>query len=170
MVKSSNANRGLKFEEEIQKRCDMLKEQGIALISKVPTDWIVLRRYNPNKRRSEIFNAFPVCESKFVDFVGIYKGKAIGIEAKETINKTSFPFSNIKDTQIQFLKSWSNLGGLGYYLIKFKTNEKVFLVPSETLHNYMDSVERKSAPYSWFIDNADVKEVDYQKVDFEKYI
>lgn len=166
----STANRGLKFEEEIQKRCDYLKEQGIALISKVPTDWKVLRKYNPKKRKSEIFNAFPMAESKFVDFVGIIQGRAIGIEAKETLNKTSFPFSNIKDTQIEFLKEWVKLGGLGYYIVRFKTNEKVFLVPSEEMHNCIDTIGRKSAPYQWFIDTECVQEVDYKQLDFESKI
>lgn len=168
MAKSSTANRGLKFEEEIQKRCDYLRKEGIALISKVPTDWKVLRKYSPIKKRTEIYSAFPTSTSRFIDFVGIFKGKAIGIEAKETLNKTSFPFNNIKDTQIEFLKEWVELGGLGYYMVRFKTNEKVFLVPSKVMHECMDTIGRKSAPYQWFIDNAEIQEVDYKLLDFEK--
>lgn len=170
MAKSSTANRGLKFEEEIQKRCDYLRKEGIALISKVPTDWKVLRKYSPTKKRTEIYSAFPTSESRFIDFVGILGGKAVGIEAKETLNKTSFPFSNIKDTQIQFLKDWVRLGGLGYYIIRFKTNEKVFLVPSDIMHNCIDTIGRKSAPYQWFIDNEYIQEVDYKELDFENKI
>ena len=170
MAKSSTANRGLKFEEEIQKRCDYLRKEGIALISKVPTDWKVLRKYSPIKKKSEIYQAFPVAESKFVDFVGLIGGRAIGIEAKETLSKTSFPFNNIKDTQIEFLKEWVELGGLGYYMVRFKTNEKVFLVPSEVMHECMDTIGRKSAPYQWFIDNTEIQEVDYKLLDFEKNV
>lgn len=33
MAKSSTANRGLKFENQIQKKCEELKDQGIALIN-----------------------------------------------------------------------------------------------------------------------------------------
>lgn len=168
MAKSSTANRGLKFEEEIQKRCDYLRKEGIALISKVPTDWKVLRKYSPTKKKSEIYNAFPVAESKFVDFIGIINGKAVGIEAKETQETTRFPFDNIKDTQIEFLKEWVELGGLGYYMVRFKTNKKVFLVPSEVMHKCIDTIGRKSAPYQWFIDNTEIQEVDYKLLDFEK--
>ena len=170
MAKSSTANRGLKFEEEIQKRCDYLRKEGIALISKVPTDWKVLRKYSPIKKKSEIYNAFPVSESKFVDFIGIINGKAVGIEAKETQETTRFPFDNIKDTQIEFLKEWVELGGLGYYMVRFKTNEKVFLVPSKVMHECMDTIGRKSAPYQWFIDNTEIQEVDYKLLDFEKKV
>lgn len=169
-MSKSTANRGLKFEEEIQKRCDYLKENGIALISKVPTDWKVLRKFNPRSRRSEIFSAFPVAESKFVDFVGIINGKAIGIEAKETSNKTSFPFKNIKDTQIEFLNDWIKLGGLGYYIIKFKEHKQIFLVPSDILHNCIDTIGRQSAPYKWFIENDEVIELDYKELNFDKFI
>lgn len=170
MVKKSTANRGLKFEEEIQKRCDILRQQGIALISKVPTDWKVLRKFNPVKHRTEIFNAFPVAESKFVDFIGVINGQAIGIEAKETTNKTSFPFSNIKESQIEFLNEWESLGGLGYYLVKFKEHKQVFLVPSVEMHNCIKTINRKSAPYSWFIENDQVIEIDYKTLDFDTYI
>lgn len=170
MAKSSTANRGLKFEEEIQKRCDYLRKEGIALISKVPTDWKVLRKYSPAKKRTEIYSAFPTSTSRFIDFVGIFKGKAIGIEAKETQETTRFPFDNIKDTQIEFLKEWVELGGLGYYMVRFKTNKKVFLVPSEVMHECMETIGRKSAPYQWFIDNAEIQEVDYKLLDFEKNV
>ena len=170
MTKKNTANRGLKFEEEIQKKCDKLRQQGIALISKVPTDWKVLRKFNPKAHRTEIFTAFPVAESKFVDFVGVIKGKALGMEAKETTNKTSFPFSNIKQTQIDFLTEWVKLGGLGYYIIRFKEHKKVFLIPSDSMHNCIESIGRKSAPYKWFLDNKEVIELDYEKLNFEEVI
>ncbi|MEG2786422.1 MAG: Holliday junction resolvase RecU [Romboutsia sp.] len=170
MTKQNTANRGLKFEEEIQRRCDKLRQQGIALISKVPTDWKVLRKFNPKAHRTEIFGAFPVAESKFVDFVGIINGQALGMEAKETKNKTNFPFSNIKETQIDFLTEWVKLGGLGYYIIKFKEHEQVFLVPSEIMHDCIKNIGRKSAPYQWFLDNESVIELDYKKLNFDEYI
>ena len=161
----SHVNRGLKFEKLIQNRCDELKKNGIALISKVPTDWVVTRGAG-----GRITSGFPRAESCFVDYVGIYKNKAVAIECKETKNKTSFPFSNIKDTQIDFLKLWTELGGLGYYIIRFETNKKVFLIKSEDMHKCMDTIGRKSVPYDYCLESDDFIEIDYKKLDFENYI
>lgn len=170
MARKNTANRGLKFEEEIQKKCDELKEQGIALISKVPTDWKVLRKFNPRTKKTEIYTAFPVSESKFVDFVGVINGNALSIEAKETKNKTSFPFKNIKQTQIDFLKKWVKLGGLGFYMVRFIEHEQVFLVPSDIMHDCIDNIGRQSAPYDWFLNNDKIIELDYKELNFEEYI
>ena len=161
----SHVNRGLKFEKLIQNRCDELKKNGIALISKVPTDWVVTRGAG-----GRIISGFPRAESCFVDFVGVLKEKPFALEAKETKNKTSFPFSNIKDTQIEFLKLWTELGGLGYYIIRFETNKKVFLIKSEDMHKCMDTIGRKSVPYDYCLESDDFIEVDYKKLDFENYI
>ena len=161
---TSHVNRGLKFESLIQDKCDELKKNGIALINKVPTEIKMIRN------GARIVNAFAVEQSKFVDFCGIYKGKGMAIEAKETKNKTSFPFSNIKDTQIEFLKLWVKLGGLGYYIIRFETNKKVFLIKSDNLHKCIDTIERKSVPYDYCLESEDFIEIDYNKLDFENYI
>ena len=94
----------------------------------------------------------------------------MAIECKETKNKTSFPFANIKDTQIEFLKLWTELGGLGYYIIRFETNKKVFLIKSEDMHKCMDTIGRKSVPYDYCLESDDFIEIDYKKLDFENYI
>ena len=39
-------------------------------------------------------------DTDFVDFCGVSNGKAICFELKSTENKTSFPFANIKKSQI----------------------------------------------------------------------
>ena len=161
---TSHVNRGMKFEKLIQNKCDELKEQGVALINKVPTEIKMIRN------GARIVNAFAVEQSKFVDFCGILKEKPFALEAKETKNKTSFPFSNIKDTQIEFFKQWTELGGLGYYIIRFEENKKVFLVASNNLHNCINTIDRKSVPYDYCIESEDFIEIDYKKLDFENYI
>lgn len=165
MAKSSTANRGMKFESLIQKKCDELKKNGVALISKVPTEFKMIRGVG-----GKVTSAYPVSESKFVDFVGVMNNKAIAIEAKETKNKTNFPFSNIKESQIRFLDLWEELGGLGYYIIRFVENKKVFLIQSNIMNNCIRNIGRKSAPYNWFLETDGVVELDYKKLNFEEHI
>ena len=164
--KVSHANRGLKFEEKIEQQCMKYLINGQAVIHKVPTEWKVLRKYNPAKKRSEIFNAFPVSESKFVDFIGISKGLPIAIEAKETKELTRFPFDNIKETQLEFFKNWNKNDGKGFYLIRFSSHDKIFLVECEKMQNCINTIGRKSAPYDWFLENT----TEIEDLDFLKYI
>ena len=163
--KSSYQNRGLKFEEKIQHKCDELRKNKVALLSKVPTEWKVVRR------GAYIVKAFTVAESRFVDFVGCNnKGQAIGIEAKETSNKTSFPFGNIKESQFSFFGLWCGLGAIGYYIVHFKEHEKVFLVKATDLEEIKDTIGRKSVPYKMFCEDDRFIELDYEKLNFEDYI
>lgn len=154
----------MKFESRIQNKCDELNEKGIALISKVPTEWKVVRS------GARIISAFPTAESRFVDFVGIHNNKAIAIEAKETKEENRFPFSNIKDSQIVFLDNWTRLGGNGYYLIHFSSRSKIFLVEATVMHDCIKTIGRKSAPYNWFIETDEVIEVDYKTLNFIEFI
>ncbi|HET7733585.1 MAG TPA: Holliday junction resolvase RecU [Paludibacter sp.] len=161
--KSSHANRGKEFEELITSKCEEYMEQGIANIYKVPTDWTVLRKYDPVKKISIIFNAFPK-EKSIVDYLGDYQGRSIALEAKKTDNKTSFPFGNVKDHQWDFMKSWK---GLKFYIIQFKELNKIFLVDADKFGKLKEEADRKSATYKWFEENAILLDED---IDFLKYI
>lgn len=160
--KISHANRGLKFEKLIENKCEELQNNRLALIHKVPTDWRVTRV------GAKIVNAYPISESKMVDFVGVYNKYSIAIEAKETSEEKRFPFANIKQSQIDFMNLWCELGGRGYYIIHFKKHEKVFWLNSKQMHNCIDTIGRKSAPYDYFLNNT--IELEYDKLNFIDYI
>lgn len=160
----SHKNRGLSFEQSIQTKLDELDAAGIARISKVPTEWKVIRN------GAKIVSAFPVSESRFVDFIGVYNGTAIAIESKETKEKNRFPFSNIKQSQIDFLNSWHQCGGKGYYLIRFSTHNKIYMVHSQKMHECINNIGRKSAPLQWFEDTNNAVEVDEEQMNFIEHI
>lgn len=168
--KDNHKNRGLDFESIIENKCEELKSQNIALINKVPTEWKVLRRFNPKTKKNEIFSAFPVEESRFVDFIGIYNHFPIAMEAKSTKELTRFPFANIKDSQIDFLNLWINTGGKGYYLIRFQEHKKVFMIEALKFHECINTIGRKSAPYEWFLDGNNTVELNYDDINFIEYI
>lgn len=160
--KTKHANRGMDLENMITNQCQKYWDTGVAHIKKIPTDWVVIRKYIPSKKRTEIVTAFPK-EKSTVDHMGEYGIRSIAIEAKQTNNKTSFPFNNIKDHQWEFFKDWR---GLGYYIIWFKELNRYFLVKAEDFQVAKDTLDRKSAPLDWFEDYA----VEMDGVDFIKYI
>lgn len=149
----------MKLEKIIENKCKEYIEDGIAYIYKLPTDWVVIRK------GKNIVSAFPKKKST-IDFMGTYgEGKAIAIETKSTNNKTSLPFSNIADHQWDFFKSWTQIAE-GYYIVWFKSIDKMYLVQAEDMQNAKDTLDRKSAPLEWFKENA----IELKNEDFIKYI
>jgi len=166
--RKNTSNRiGASFEHDIQRHCDELNFLGKAVINKVPVEWTVVRG-----SYGKIVKAFCKEKSKFVDFCGITnKGRAISIEAKSTTNKTSFPFANIEDYQVEFLDRWvRDFKGIGFYLIRFSELKRLFLVPALTMSHCINNIGRKSAPLSWFEKTPEVVELDYYKINFEDVI
>ncbi len=144
--KNTYANRGMTLEKIITKKCNEYIKKDIAYIYKIPTDWVVIRK------GKKIISAFPKKKS-IVDYLGVYNGLAIAIEAKSTTNKTSFPFKNIADHQWIFFKKWCTQAN-GYYIIWFKKIDMMFLVDAKDLQEAKDTLDRKSAPLDWFKNNA----------------
>ncbi len=145
----------MKLEKIIENKCKEYIEDGIAYIYKLPTDWVVIRK------GKNIVSAFPKKKST-IDFMGTYgEGKAIAIETKSTNSRTSLPFSNIAEHQWDFFKSWTQIAE-GYYIVWFKSIDKMYLVQAEDMQNAKDTLDRKSAPLVWFKENAvELKDEDF---------
>lgn len=145
--KGTHANRGMRLEKIIEDKCNEYINNDIAYIYKLPTDFTVIRK------GAQIVSAFPKKKST-IDFMGSYgDGKAIAIETKSTDNKTSFPFSNIAEHQWEFFEKWTTQAK-GYYIVWFKTLDKMFLVNALDMQNAKDNLGRKSAPLDWFEENG----------------
>ena len=147
----------------INDKCEEYKRKGLANIYKIPTEFTILRRFDPIRKISIIYSAFPK-EKAIVDYLGDYNGKSLAIEVKQTDNKTSFPFANIKDHQFEFFEKWK---GIKYYIIWFKTLEETYLVNADLIEDLRNDADRKSATISWFRENTISLDED---LDFLKFI
>ena len=157
--KSTYANRGMKLETLIEDKCNEYIKNGIAYIYKLPTDWVVQRK------GAIIVSAFPKKKST-LDCMGSYKGQAVGFETKSTNNNTSFSFNNIADHQWSFFKDWCK-ESKGYYIVWFKELDEMYLVDAMDMQNAKDTLDRKSAPHDWFVENGIRIDKD---LDFIRYI
>ena len=109
----SAANRGMNLEEDINVSNDYYRNQGIALIYKRPTPINIVKvDYSKGAR---IIDAYFEKQST-TDYNGVYKGRYIDFEAKNTKNRTSFPISNISSHQIEHLKQVINHGGIAFFI------------------------------------------------------
>ena len=88
----SSANRGMDFENDINLSNEYYKTKGICLITKRPTPINVVKV--DYSQGAKITHAYFETQST-TDYNGVYKGKYIDFEAKNTKNKTSFPLNNI---------------------------------------------------------------------------
>ena len=140
--KRKNSNRlGANFEEKLQKVFDELRKEGVCYISKIPTEFTILRR------GAKIVSAFPKAQSRFLDYVGIVNGKFITIEAKTCgSSKTSYPLSGFKEYQLPLLKEFLDYGAMGYVIIQMRELDKIFLIEGYKFLETVKGLNRKSIP------------------------
>lgn len=142
-LKVAAGNRGMDFEAEINDTNLYYKEKGLALFTKRPTPINVVKV--DYSRGAKITEAYYETQST-TDYNGVYKGHYVDFEAKSVRGKTSFPLSNIPKQQINHLSFVIEHGGIGFFLIRFATLEKVFLLPAAYVIDFYQKRERASIP------------------------
>ena len=162
-------NRGMTLEADINITNQYYIENNIAFIYKKPTPiQIVTVDYSKN---SAIIKEAYFKEPSTTDYNGLYKGKYIDFEAKETENKTSFPLSNIHLHQIKHIENIINNDGIGFLIVRFNKLNKTFLLLGIDLVNFIKSNSRKSIPLNYFEEKAYLIEEKYiPRVDYLKVI
>lgn len=115
------ANRGKKLEKLIDEANDHYRNLGLADIRKVPTP------FKPLKLKGNLVTGH-FMKPDWVDYVGVYRGNAVCIEAKQTAGK-SLPLANIHDQQFDFMESWYKNGAQVFLLVYFSESEDFYLLP-----------------------------------------
>ena len=160
-------NRGMNLESLINKTNEYYIENGIALIYKKPTPiGIAEVSYIDHKRA--IKKAYFKEQSK-LDYNGVYKGKYIDFDAKETNFKTSYPIANIHPHQIEHIRKVLLHQGIAFLIIKM--NNIFYLFKGEDLIYFIDNNERKSIPYSYLCEKGiEIKEKYQPALDYLKAV
>lgn len=122
MKNRSYANRGKAFEDLIRYANIRYARQKIALIQKVPTEFIPLRNF-----KGQVCGV-KVEHKSTVDFIGRYRHYPIAIEAKNT-NSDSIRFDEVQPHQAEYMDRWTEQPGtIGFILVSFNL-ETFFAVP-----------------------------------------
>ncbi|MGM9835035.1 MAG: Holliday junction resolvase RecU [Bacilli bacterium] len=141
----SHSNRGMDLENAINNSNSYYKEKDIAIIYKKPTPiGIVDVSYRNNKKT--IDKAYFKTQST-LDYNGIYKGKYIDFDAKETKSKTSFPLSNVHAHQTKHIEDIIRHGGIAFLIIRM--NGINYLLTGEDYLYYLNTEKRKSIAYDY---------------------
>lgn len=151
----SYSNLGMTLEKDLDSTNLYYLNNDIAVIHKKPTPVQVVNVSYPARNKAKIVEAYYKTPST-TDYNGIYKGRYIDFDAKETNSKTSFPLKNIHPHQIEHIRAVINHGGIAFIIVHWKQYNKYFLLTSDILLKYWDNQEkgRKSIPYQTFLNDA----------------
>ena len=142
-------NRGMDLESDINVSNEYYLLNDIAVIYKKPTP-IQINKVDYKSRCDATITEAHFKIPSTTDYNGIYKGRYIDFEAKETNSTTSFPLSNIHLHQIKHLERIKNHGGIGFIIVKFTRLNKTYILYIEDLLDFIGNEERKSIPVSYF--------------------
>ena len=163
-------NRGMVLEDDLNITNDYYRENDIAIIYKKPTP-ITIHKVNYKSRDNAFIEKASFKIPSTTDYNGIYKGKYIDFDAKETRSKTSFPLANIHEHQLKHLDSIVRHGGIGFLIVRFVTLDKTFLLMWKDIKEFIHDGERKSIPLSYFETHGKLLELNLRpRLDYLKYI
>lgn len=150
---SSTSNRGMELESDINKSNTYYLHNKLAVIHKKPTPIQIVKVDYPKRTAAKITEAY-FRQASTTDYNGIYRGRYIDFEAKESKNKTAFPLKLVHPHQIAHLKEILFHGGIGFFIVRWTSLSETYLVPAEKMIHFYQITTRSSIPYSWFVENG----------------
>ncbi len=124
----SFSNRGKTLEDELNDSNEYYTSRGIAVIHKKPVPIQIVNVRYPARSAAVITEAYFKTAST-TDYNGVWQGKYVDFEAKETKNKTSFPLQNIHDHQVEHMSQVHEQGGIAFLIIRFSLLDRYFVLP-----------------------------------------
>lgn len=172
-TKNSNqavySNRGKSLEDDLDETNKYYVASGIANVHKKPVPIQIVKVEYPKRSAAVIKEAYFRTPST-TDYNGVWNGKYIDFEAKETESKTSFPLKNIHEHQIQHMKNVILQQGIVFFIIRFSSLRRDFLVPFSLIEDawsVMLTGGRKSIPLAAFEQGAIELPIGYQpRIDY----
>lgn len=162
-IKTGYANRGMGLENDINLANEYYRINDIAYIYKKPTP---IKLVNVDYKKGVIKEAYFETPST-TDYNGIYNGKYIDFEAKETTSKTSFSLSNIHKHQIEHLINVEKKGAISFLIIRFTVLDETYFLSTKMLEQFIKNNERKSIPLTFFKEYGTMIKIKYSpRIDY----
>lgn len=130
--KWSFSNRGMTLEEDINETNEYYLTHGVASIHKKPTPIQIVQVDYPKRSAAVIKEAY-FKQASTTDYNGVYKGRYIDFEAKETQNLTSFPLKNFHDHQVKHMENILQQKGICFVILRFSMTDEIFLLEAQHL-------------------------------------
>ena len=163
-------NRGMTLEAELNSSNEYYRKIDKAFIYKKPTPIKITKVDYPSRDKTIIKEAFFTIPST-TDYNGLYNGKYIDFEAKETASKTAFALTNIHPHQIKHIENIFNHGGISFLIVRFTTLNETYLLPAKVFLDFLNKTKRKSIPIIFFREKAyKIKDGFRPRIDYLKII
>lgn len=124
----SRGLRGSALEEMINRTNEKYRDEGLALIQKIPTP---ITPVEIDQKTRQIILAY-FDQKSTVDYIGAVQGIPVCFDAKESASET-FALQNIHDHQYKFMEDFENQGGVAFFLIYYTSIDEFYYLPFEYL-------------------------------------
>lgn len=142
---NSRGLRGSTLEDMINRTNEKYREQGLALIQKVPTPITPIKI---DKEHRHITLAYFEQKST-VDYIGAVQGIPVCFDAKEC-DRDTFPLQNIHAHQVEFMGDFQKQEGIAFLVIYFSHRNELYYLSYEQMKKFWDRAAeggRKSFRY-----------------------
>lgn len=127
--------RGMTLEEDINMSNDYYLSVEKAVIYKKPTPVQIVNVDYPKRSAAVITEAY-FRKPSTTDYNGVYRGRYIDFETKETKQKQSFPLKNFHHHQIKHMQQVLQQQGICFVLLKFSSTDDIYLLDAAILIQY----------------------------------
>jgi recombination protein U len=170
----SRGLRGSFFEELINETNEYYRDNGIALVHKIPTP---ITPIEIDKETKHITLAY-FDQVSTVDYVGVAQGVPICFDCKECVADT-FPLQNVHAHQVKYMQDFEKQGGIAFLLIYYTSRDIIYYMNYPELAHFYERQEkggRKSirfdelngANFHKKSDNLYINYLEYVNDDLEK--
>lgn len=150
------SRRGMSLESDLNDSNAYYLAIDRAVIHKKPTPIQIVKVDYPKRSKAIIREAY-FRQPSTTDYNGVYRGFYLDFDAKETKNKTAFPFRNFHAHQIEHMRHCLKQKAICFAIIRFVTLNRIFLVPATYLITKWDQQDcggRKSIPFNEICKNS----------------
>ncbi|EUJ43643.1 Holliday junction resolvase RecU [Listeria riparia] len=126
----SYGKRGMSLEQDLNDTNAYYLANKLAVIHKKPTPVQIVGVDYPKRSSAKIKEAYFKTPST-TDYNGVYNGKYIDFEAKETKNTSSFPLNNFHQHQLTHMEDVREQGGIVFVIISFHRLSEVYFTRLE---------------------------------------
>lgn len=142
---NSRGLRGSTLEEIVNLTNEKYRQNGLALIQKIPTP---IKPIQMDQESRHITLAYFEQKST-VDYIGAVQGIPVCFDAKECATDT-FPLQNVHAHQVHFMEEFERQKGVAFLLIYYSKRNTFFYLTFKELKRFWDRAEageRKSFLY-----------------------
>ena len=134
---NSRGLRGSTLEEMVNRTNELYREQGLALVQKIPTP---ITPISIDKESHHITLAYFEQQST-VDYIGAVQGIPICFDAKECKTDT-FPLANVHSHQADFMRDFERQQGIAFLLIFYAERDQLYYLRFRELKKFLDRAEQ----------------------------